>query len=190
MAPGINTPGAFLLILLTCRVLSLTGSQCVILGAVMYFATVLLLMLVLPVVSVVSEAVFAGNADLLFLVGRWFVFWGVGLRLLLAGLKQVAQPSFTAEKIFGVTDEKAFPLVQEIGFGNLSIGLLGAASLFQPNWVVPAALVGCIFFGLAGLKHLTQPSRNRSETIAMLSDIGISAVLAIYLAAHVLTFAA
>jgi predicted DNA repair protein MutK len=118
------------------------------------------------------------------------VFWGVGLRLLLAGLKQVAQPSFTAEKIFGVTDEKAFPLVQEIGFGNLSIGLLGAVSLFQPNWVVPAALVGCIFFGLAGLKHLTQPARNRNETIAMVSDIGISAVLAIYLAAHVLTFAA
>jgi Na+/phosphate symporter len=68
--------------------------------------------------------------------------------------------------------------------------LLGAASLFQPNWVVPAALVGCIFFGLAGLKHLTQPSRNRSETIAMLSDIGISAVLAIYLVARALTFAA
>ena len=54
MAPGINTPGAFLLILLTCRVLSLTGSQCVILGAVMYFATVLLLMLVLLPLQVLS----------------------------------------------------------------------------------------------------------------------------------------
>jgi hypothetical protein len=32
------------------------------------------------------------------LVGKWFVFWAaVGVRLGLAGLRQILQPSFTAE---------------------------------------------------------------------------------------------
>jgi len=148
----------------------------------MYLAMLLLLMLVLPVVSVVLEAAVFGSADLPFLIGKWFVFWGVGLRLLLAGIKQAAQPSFTAEKIFGISDAKVLPLVQEIGFGNLAIGLLGIATILQPAWIAPAAVVGCVFFALAGFGHLGRSARNRKENVAMVSDLGLSLVLAVYLA--------
>jgi hypothetical protein len=37
--------------------------------------------------------------DLWLLLGRWFVFWAVGVRLLTAGIRQIAQPRFTAETI-------------------------------------------------------------------------------------------
>lgn len=149
----------------------------------MYLAIVTLLMGVLPVASIVVEwAVQQGSADLLLLVGRWFVFWSVGVRLLLAGVRQIANPAFTAGTIFGVTETAALTIVQELGFANLSIGLLGALSLARPAWVVPSAIAGGLFYGLAGLKHLVKGERNRTETIAMLSDLFAFIVLGAYLA--------
>jgi hypothetical protein len=74
----------------------------------MYLAVVVLLMGVLPAVSIVAEAALShGGADLTLLIGKWFVFWSVGVRLILAGLRQIADPSFTAESIFGVRDKGA-----------------------------------------------------------------------------------
>src|SRR5580692_5038905 len=98
----------------------------------MYFVFVVLLMFVLPVVSTAVEALWLhDDAGLMFLLGKWFVFWTVGVRLLLAGIRQVAQPRFTAESIFDIKDPAANAIVREIGFGNLAMGALGVASLAQ-----------------------------------------------------------
>jgi hypothetical protein len=89
----------------------------------MYFAFVVFLMFVLPVVSTAVEALwFNGSHGLMFLVGKWFVFWTVGLRLLLAGIRQVAMPRFTAESIFEIKDPAANAVVREVGFANLAMG--------------------------------------------------------------------
>jgi hypothetical protein len=69
------------------------------------------------------------------------VFWAGGVRLLIAGIRQVVQPRFTAEEIFRIHDRASFPIVREVGFANLSTGLLGICSLFRVGWVVPAAIV-------------------------------------------------
>jgi hypothetical protein len=63
-----------------------------------YLTTVLLLMLVLPVGSIwVEQSFLRGTVPLMMLVGKWFVFWAAGGgRLLLAGLRQFFQPSFSA----------------------------------------------------------------------------------------------
>src|SRR5207253_2829072 len=76
-------------------------------GGGMYLATVILLLAVLPVASVVWEAIRQPGADLFALIGRWFVFWPVGARLMLAAVLQIVRPAFTAE-IFNVTDPKTF----------------------------------------------------------------------------------
>jgi hypothetical protein len=90
-------------------------------GIVMYLMVVVLLMGVLPVVSIIAEGALShGGADLALLIGKWFVFWSVGVRLILAGLRQIANPSFTAESIFGVRDKGALTIVRELGCGNLS----------------------------------------------------------------------
>ena len=134
----------------------------------MYLAVVVLLMGVFPVASVLAEIAFShGETGLPILIGKWFVFWGVGVRLLLAGLRQIVNPAFTAETIFGVKDKAALTIVQELGFGNLSIGLLGAISLLNRDWIAPAAITGGLFYGLAAVMHLTKGDRNANETIAM-----------------------
>jgi hypothetical protein len=137
----------------------------------MYFAVVILLLLLLPVVSITAEAALSQHAvSWEFLTGKWFVFWGVGVRLFIAGARQVIQPRFTAEEIFGLRDRSAFPIVRELGFANLSMGLLGICSLVRPGWIVPAALVGGLYYGLAGIGHVFQKERNAKENVAMISD--------------------
>jgi hypothetical protein len=152
----------------------------------MYLVVVVLLMGVLPVVSIVAEGALSHGVDLTLLIGKWFVFWPVGVRLILAGVRQIANPSFTAESIFGVRDTGAHPIVRELGFGNLSIGLLGACSLIDPGWITPAAVAGGLFYGLAGVQHLMNGDRNAKETIAMVSDLLVFLVLAGYLVAVLL----
>jgi hypothetical protein len=89
----------------------------------MYFATVILLLIVLPLAFVVAEAYRSDNGvGIILLVGRWFVFWAVGIRLSLAGIRQVVQPRFSAEEIFGIKEPTSLAIVRELGFANLSMG--------------------------------------------------------------------
>jgi hypothetical protein len=144
----------------------------------MYFVIVILLLLVLPVASVAAEDVLSHHAfTILFLTGRWFVFWAVGVRLFVAGMRQVIQPRFTAEEIFEIHDLKALAIVREVGFANLSMGLLGLCSLVRVGWIVPAALVGGLYYGLAGMGHVFQENKNAKEWIATVSDGLISLLL-------------
>jgi hypothetical protein len=146
-----------------------------------YLAIIVLLMAVLPVVSVAVELA-AGSTDPWLLIGKWFVFWAVGLRLLIAGLSQVFKPETTAG-ILGIKDSASLIVVKELGFANFAMGVLGTASLWFPGWVNAAALAGSVFLGLAGVNHLLKGERNAKENIAMISDLAIAGVLAAYLVA-------
>jgi hypothetical protein len=93
----------------------------------MYFASVLLLLLIFPLASIAAEVVrFGHNIGDMGLIGKSFVFWAVGVRPFLAGVRQVLQPSFTAVEIFEIHEPKALAIVRELGFANLSMGLLAA----------------------------------------------------------------
>jgi hypothetical protein len=142
----------------------------------MYLASIVLLLLVIPAASVAIETMFFGGS-LVASLAKWFVFWPVGVRLFMAGIKQTLQPQFTAEGIFGIKDPSAQGLVREIGFGNLSIGALGLLSLLRPDFLLPAAIVGGLYYGLAGLGHVTGGEGNAKKRIAMVSDLLIFVVL-------------
>ena len=147
----------------------------------MFLALVLLLMLVLPAGSVLIERVLVGSAeDPLLLVGKWFVFWSVGARLFLAGLRQCVRPEFTAETILRIESKEAGVLVRELGFANLAMGTVGLCSLAVPRWVSPGAVAGAIFLGLAGIQHVTRKGRNHLENLAMVSNLFVCGVLLLY----------
>jgi len=147
----------------------------------MYFLVIALFMLVLPLASIAAEyAWLHTNSDLVALTGKWFAFWGVGMRLGLAGLRQAFNPAFTARDVFEIEDERVHPIVRELGFANLALALLGVLAL-HPAWTVPAAVAGGLFFALAGWKHVVAPERNLTRTVAMVSDIFIALVLIAYL---------
>jgi hypothetical protein len=144
----------------------------------MYIVTVILLLLIFPVASIALEAFAFGHAsDLLFLIGKWFVFWPVGVRLFIAGARQVMQPAFTAKEIFEVHESGSLAIVRELGFANLSMGLLGIFSLMRAGWIVPTAIVGGLYYGLAGMGHMFRKSKNSKEYVAMVTDVFVFLVL-------------
>jgi len=141
---------------------------------------VLLFMFVLPVACVVQD-VAGGTADVMASVGKWFVYWGVGWRLVAAGAYQLFKPAFTASRIFEIDDPKAHALVREIAFGNLAIGIAALASLYVPSWTDGLALAGAVFYALAGIQHVRNRPVARPEKLAMVSDLAVAAVLVAYL---------
>jgi hypothetical protein len=150
----------------------------------MYVPMVIALMLVFPLISIVAQIISTdhsalGAASNLAIVAKWYVFWAVGVRLSLAGLRQIVQPRYTAETILGLKGSDSLLVVRELGFANFSMGSIGIASQFAPAWVTAAALAGALYYGLAGINHCFHRGRNKLENVAMVSDLFAALVLAI-----------
>jgi hypothetical protein len=108
----------------------------------MYIGMLIVSMLIFPMASIALEVFFHSHGVLdVAIVGKWFVFWAVGVRLLIAGLRQIVQPRYTAETILGVKDPDAMLIVRELGFANTAIGSAGLGSLYLAGWVLPAAVL-------------------------------------------------
>lgn len=147
----------------------------------MYILLVLLQTLVLPIISGVIELVLAPS-DPVLVFGRWFLFWGVGTRLLVAGASQVTRPQFTVQNILGSPNDGAAQIAQELGFANLSFGALGILGAVVPGWAIPAAIAGGLFLGLAGFRHLPKKHPNAKESVATWTDLLIFAAMAVFVA--------
>jgi len=143
----------------------------------MYYIIVAVFMFALPALSAAVELLVTHASNGATILCKWFAFWAVGWRLLLAGAKQIAQPQYTARIILGLESRESLILVRELGFANAAIGLLGVLSLVVPSWQLAAALAGGIFYALAGTNHAFQIHRNRLQHVAMLSDIFAAVIL-------------
>jgi hypothetical protein len=148
-----------------------------------YFVVIVTTMLIAPVVSIMANVSATPADNLPFLAAKWFVFWALGIRLLMAGVRQVIQPSFTAPSIFRIDDPGAAKLVSEIGFANVAISAIAIASLFLPGWLAPAGTAGALFLGLAGVQHAKNCGRTAKESIAMVSDLAVAATVIVALLA-------
>ena len=107
----------------------------------MYVATIFLLMLIVPAVAVATDE---SQADLMDLVGKYFLFWAVGVRLFTAGVRQILRPGLTSEGILGVKGRDSWILVRELGFANVAIGTVAIASLWHGEWRTAGALAGAV----------------------------------------------
>ncbi len=147
--------------------------------AAMYVVVVLLQTLILPLACGGLELAIQGG-DPVLVVGRWFLFWGVGTRLLLAGIVQVARPSFTARDILGADATGALHIVQELGFANIAMGTVAVIGAFVPDWWAAAAIPGGIFLGQAGLRHVAKPDKGLEERVATWTDLLVAAVMLVF----------
>ena len=146
----------------------------------MYFLVITFIMFIFPIGSIIAEIVLSPNSNIVFIIGKWFVFWVIGIRLFTAGIRQIIQPKFTAENILGLKEKESWVLVRELGFANAALGVLGILSLLFREWIMPCALSGGIFLGLAGINHIFIKNKNNHEKAAMISDILISILLITY----------
>ena len=152
----------------------------------MYYAVVILLMLVFPLASVgIETLVFHSSLALMIVLAKWFVFWAVGVRLFTAGLRQAIDPGFTAKKIFEFKTSEPVMIIRELGFANIALGTAALLSILNSAWLIPAAIAGCLFYGLAGFNHLRKSQRNSTENLATFSDLFVFAILLVCLVGYV-----
>jgi hypothetical protein len=148
-----------------------------------YLLTVVILVAVLPLLSLALPRETARiGSDLGDRVFRWFVFWAIGVRLLLAGVRQIVQPAFTAQEIFNIEGREVWPVVRELGFANVCLGLAAVISVVVASWRAPAAFAGGLYFGLAGAMHMVKRPASPNEWIALVSDVVIFSVTLVCLA--------
>ena len=135
-----------------------------------YFIIVIAQTIALPLASGVWELADSGG-DPILVFGKWWVFWGVGTRLLLAGLAQVSGKGPTAQ-ILGSSNPSvhALQLTRELGTANVGLGLAGLFALI-PGWALPAGVAGGLFLLVAGLMHLPKKGKNAQETLATWTDL-------------------
>jgi hypothetical protein len=146
----------------------------------MYIAIVVGLMLIFPVASIALDCLMHDHGVLnVAVVAKWFVFWAVGVRLFVAGLRQIVQPRYTAETILGVKDPDATLIVRELGFANTAIGSAGVASICLAGWTSPLGVIGAIFYSLAAINHVMHKRRSKIQNAAMISDFYAGAILLI-----------
>jgi hypothetical protein len=141
-----------------------------------YFILVLAQTIVLPIVCGVIELLVTGG-DPVLVFGKWWVFWGVGTRLLVAGVAQVSGKGPTAA-ILGSSTSSAQEkqLTRELGTANIGMGLAGLLALV-PGWALPAGVAGGAFLLAAGVLHLPKRGKNPQETLATWTDLVVGVVV-------------
>jgi len=147
----------------------------------LYITSVSVLTFAFPVIASLVQVFLDTDRDFSFaLFGKWFIFSAVGLRLLLAGIKQTADPAFTAKGIFHITSAEVLPVIRELGFANICFGLIGIVSLFLPAWRIVSAFGSGLYYGIAGFQHLLKKPAGVNEKFALVTDILIFIFLLVY----------
>jgi hypothetical protein len=139
-------------------------------------------MIILPTLSVIINLWVLGcGCTLIPLIGKWFIFWAIGVRLFSAGIKQAISPAFTLENIFKIQNTESQVIVRELGFANTCMGTLGILALFFIQFRLAAAATGGLFLGLAGIMHAIRKPATQNEVLAMVSNLFVFVIILIYL---------
>ena len=95
----------------------------------MYFVFVFLTTIILPLGFTLWQATGQPLHAISVLALKWFVIWGVGVRLGVSGARQFFQPRFTAREIFKLDADGVRTLVKELGVSKLAAGIVGLLSI-------------------------------------------------------------
>jgi hypothetical protein len=148
-----------------------------------YVVVVLLQTLILPLGFGAFSFDSHAALDVLATFGRWFLFWGVGTRLALAGIVQVVRPDFTTSGILGESPAAVSLTTRELGFANVAMGAGAIVGTFVGGGLA-AAVTGGAYMACAGFGHVGKSaSKNTKETVATWTDLLIFAAMAVYVIA-------
>jgi hypothetical protein len=144
--------------------------------------SVFLNILILPVLSIIINLIInyrkniSGNVYEI--AGKWFIFWSLGIRLVIAGLMQLFNPAYTNSLLqLGLSD---FIVIRELGLANFSIGLLCTISFIKKSLRGYVCLYMFIFFTGASILHILRiDSINFDEFITLVTNI-ILVIISLY----------
>ncbi len=151
------------------------------------FIGVILQTIVLPIASGTIELATSGGNPVE-VYGRWWVFWGVGTRLVVAGIVQLVRPGTTAAILGSAKPVESEPqLVRKLATANIGMGLAGLLALI-PVWAPSAGAAGGVFLLITGLMHVTKQNKNAQETLATWTDLLVGVVAVAFAGIAVVTW--
>ncbi len=86
------------------------------------------------------------------LLGRWFVFWTIGVRLMVAGLTEVMSSRRQGNIIF-LQGSESGEYRKIIGYLKILLAALGFLCMIKAQSSLIAALTAGIYLGLTGFRH-------------------------------------
>lgn len=141
-----------------------------------YFIVVIAQTVVLPLLSGGIQLATVGG-DPVPVFGMWWVFWGIGTRLLLAGIVQASGKGTTAQILGAAAPSvQETQLTRELGTANIAMGLTGLLALI-PGWALPTGLAGALFLLFAGVMHVAKKDKNAKERVATWTDLLVGVVV-------------
>ena len=120
---------------------------------------------------------------------KWFIFWGVGIRLFFKGVKLASTPRFTGLSLSSFSNRESYLVLMELGFANMALGAMGILSLINDQWRFIAAIAGAIYFGLADMLRLAKKPVGRHELVALIYNLLVFVGLVCYLISSPCTIA-
>ncbi len=108
--------------------------------------------------------------DIFELIGKWFLFWALGVSAFTAALMQMFNPSYTANLLSVSIND--FIIIKELGYANFSMGILSILSLKWKTFRQPAAISYGMFMLFCMANHLTRLGDiNIDEIISTVADL-------------------
>ncbi|HTE28416.1 hypothetical protein [Flavitalea sp.] len=135
-----------------------------------------ILLTALPVLSVACEHHFGQAALTGTLIGKWFAFWAIGIRLLVAGFMQLTRKSNSRNHLSAREDSGM--VKKATGVANLVLSALGFLCVASSEGSLLAAITVGVYLGLAGLQHDFKKPATASGWISLIYDFIVFSVIA------------
>ena len=142
---------------------------------------VILLMIALPLICIITEHLISAEPIDPVLIGKWFMFWGMGVQLFLTGLLGYLALRIASLKNWTDTRTAYFSGIGDSKLLNIAVGVLAMLSLYFNRFREATAIAGGIFFGLRAFGRLIRKSDLGGESLLILSDLFLFCMILLYL---------
>lgn len=112
----------------------------------------ILVLTALPLVSLIIEHKINDVEIQAGLVGKWFVFWTVGIRLLIGGVVQILAALRQGNTIL-LRSNAGSDTRKIVGIVKMALAVLGFLCIINDKWSLLAAVTAGFYIGLAGFQH-------------------------------------
>ena len=136
-----------------------------------------LLLTALPVLSVAYEYHFAQAALTGALIGKWFAFWAIGVRLMLAGCTQLASRRSKSRDVFAAREDSKI-VKKATGVADIVLAAMGFLCFEIGEASLLATITLGIYMGLACLQQDFKKPATITGWINMVYDLIVFAVIA------------
>ncbi len=144
----------------------------------------ILLLFALPLLSTILENQMDHSSWTKQQIGKWFIFWNLGIDLFFTGVRQASSPELSPGNVFRFKSQESHQLTRELGFANMALGSVGILSVINDQWRLIAAIGGGLYFGLAIMLYLAKGAGNHQHRVTQLYHVLVFAGLVFCLLVH------